>query len=391
MDLLLKNLRWYDGATNRYGDVRISKGVFCEIGSNLFSKKNEHVCDFEGHFIYPGLINAHDHLEMNLYPKLGTPPFANYVEWANDIYKPRQSPIQEIEKLPIKDRLLWGGIKNLISGATTVVHHNPWHRFLGKDEFPVKVLKKIAWAHSLQFGKKIEREFPKKIETPFVIHAAEGIDAFSFSEISALDNLGLIKNNTVIIHAIAVSQTDISLLTRNQSSVVWCPASNYFMFNQTAPVDKLRGSIRLALGSDSTLTGSPTLLDEIRVAIGTNYVTSDEIFRMITASPANIFNLPPPRIAPLSPADFFITPIANENYFENLAIQQPKDIKLIVRNGRPRLATGNEYKTLKNLIRVQGALKHTDIEIASLKERIEKKVGCAILELNPLWNLITAA
>jgi len=392
MDLLLKNLQWHDGVKTCYGDVRIRKGVFHEIQDNLHSKKDEYVCDFKDHFIYPGLINGHDHLEMNLYSKLGVPPYENYVAWANDIYKPTQSPIKEIEKLPINDRLLWGGIKNLVAGATTVVHHNPWHRFLAKDKFPVKVLKKMAWAHSLRLGKKIEREFPKKPDIPFVIHAAEGVDASSFSEISALDKLGLVKHNTVIIHAIALTQTDIDTLSRNQSSVVWCPASNGYMFNQTAPIDKLLGNVRIALGSDSTLTGSATLLDEIHFAARSNYVTSKEIFAMVTARPANIFNLPAPSISTFSPADFFITPIANENYFENLMMQQPKDIELVVANGHPRLAAARvEYKTLRNLIRVQGTLKRTDIEIASLKDRIEKKVTRAILELNPLWNLIAAA
>lgn len=390
MDLLLKNLQWHDGANNCRGDVRISKGIFYEVADNLPQKKNEHVQVFKNHFIYPGLINAHDHLEMNLYPKLGTPPYANYVEWANDIYKPKQSPIKEIERLPIKDRLLWGGLKNLISGATTVVHHNPWHRFLGKEKFPVRVLKKIAWAHSLQFEKKLAYKFPKKFEIPFVIHAAEGIDALAFSEVPALDSLGLMKENTVIIHAIALTQKDIDLFARNRSSVVWCPASNYYMFNQTAQVDKLMKNVRVALGSDSTLTGSSTLLDEIRVAAKTNYVTAMEIFSMVTAIPAAVFGLVTPAVRALLPADFFITPIVHENYFENLIMQQPKDIELVVTKGRPRLAGSGEHKTLNNLMHVQGTPKYSDIDIASLKRRTEKKVGGSTLELNPLWNLITA-
>jgi cytosine/adenosine deaminase-related metal-dependent hydrolase len=154
--MLLQNLHIIGHATVK--ELRIGDDRIQEIAFNLSPVKDEIRLEFNNAIAFPGLINSHDHLEMNLYPKLGAPPYANYVEWANDIYKPTQSPIKEIEKLPIEDRLLWGGVKNLISGVTTVVHHNPWHRFLGKEKFPVSVLKKIAWAHSLQLGKKIENE-----------------------------------------------------------------------------------------------------------------------------------------------------------------------------------------------------------------------------------------
>jgi cytosine/adenosine deaminase-related metal-dependent hydrolase len=127
--------------TLRKGDVRISGGKILDTGETLVTKKNDKVAHFDNHYLYRGLINSHDHLEMNLYSRMGTPPYQNYTEWARDIYKPNDSPVKEIESIPIKYRLLWGGIKNLISGVTTVVHHNPWRYSLG-HYFPVNVLKK---------------------------------------------------------------------------------------------------------------------------------------------------------------------------------------------------------------------------------------------------------
>src|SRR5688572_12251609 len=124
MELLLQNITWQTKARKFTGDVRVQNGLIAEIGQ-LQPKGKEHTIDLTNHFIYPGLINAHDHLEMNLYSKLGNPFYKNYIDWSNDIYKPEMSPIKEIEKVDIKDRLLWGGLKNLISGVTTVVHHNP--------------------------------------------------------------------------------------------------------------------------------------------------------------------------------------------------------------------------------------------------------------------------
>src|SRR6185295_10226391 len=121
----------------------------------------------------------------------------------SDIYKPHETPIREIEKVSINDRLLWGGVKNLISGVTIVVHHNPWKRILSSGKFPVKVLQRYAWSHSLSFGKNILKSFPKKTSIPFIIHAGEGIDEMAFDEVKKLKSMGLLKSNTVLIHAVA--------------------------------------------------------------------------------------------------------------------------------------------------------------------------------------------
>ncbi len=391
MDLLLKNITWQNDSEGITGDVRIANNLLVETGQNLQSKKKEQVIDFKNHFLYPGLINAHDHLEMNLYPTLGSPPYNNYVEWGTEIYKPLVSPAREIEKVSIENRLLWGGIKNLIAGATTVVHHNPWHKSLSKSNFPVRVVKDYAWAHSLQYEKNISKTFPKKKEIPFIIHAAEGKDDLAFAEIATLYSLGLLQSNTVVVHGIALSDSDIQLLKSMQSSVVWCPASNLFMFGMTASIQKLKNVIKIGLGSDSTLTGSPTLLDEIKIARKTNLSDSKIIYEMVTKASAEIFNLSIPKISPLNKADFFITPIKHPDYYENLIELTPADIMLASINGEVQLQDSSidlYSKTLKGNFSILGRSKNITSDIVTLKMQIERIVGNKILERNPLWTLI---
>lgn len=348
MDLLIKNIGW-EGETR---DVRISGRT---------SNKKEYTIDFSGHFLYRGLVNSHDHLEMNLYPRLGTPPYNNYTEWSKDIYKPNESPLKEIEKTDREYRLIWGGLKNLISGATTVIHHNPWK---GMRSFPVNV-PDINWAHSLAF----EKNLPKKIDVnkPFVIHAAEGIDDFSRNEIHRLDELGLIKENTTIVHGTACGPGEWTLLELRKATLAWCPASNLYMFNKTSLPRKLN----VVLGTDSTLTGSPTLLHEMKIA--SNYISRQEIFKMTR-----------------SHTDFFIAPIINSDPIENLFSIEPKDIKMVIVNGEVRMqdeSTG--LPPLKNSFSVQGVKKQTDINVQKLRSYFEKKIGGKILEANPLWNMIS--
>ncbi len=95
--------------------------------------------DLRGCLVLPGLINAHDHLEFNLFPRLGRGPYPNAGAWARDIYHPGCSPVKEHLQVPMETRLRWGAVKNLLSGVTTVCHHNPYHAPVFSRGFPIRV------------------------------------------------------------------------------------------------------------------------------------------------------------------------------------------------------------------------------------------------------------
>jgi len=299
------------------------------------------IIDLKDYFVYPGLTNWHDHLEMNLYPKLGTPPYKNYTEWMGDIYKPKESPLKEIESTDKDYRLIWGGLKNLISGVTTVYHHNPSRRVNRKKSFPVYV-PDIEWAHSLAVDKK----FRYRKDKPFIIHAGEGIDDLAGGETKRLEELDLLHKNTFIVHGISA---DADLVNSRDASLIWCPSSNLYMFNKTAPVKSFK---KVFLGTDSTLTGSPTLLDEMRVA--SQYISRNEIFEMVKGE------------------GFFVARKTEDDPIDNLFKLQTKDIEFVFSRGRVRLKDG----------------KPVDVNVGKIKSHFERKVGSSILERNPLWEMI---
>jgi cytosine/adenosine deaminase-related metal-dependent hydrolase len=370
MDLLIRNVTWLDANLETHsGDVRVSRDLIVETGVDLSQKRGEDVADVSGHFLYAGLINAHDHLEMNLYPRLGTPPYKNYTEWSKDIYHPDMSPLKEIEKTDIDSRLMWGGLKNLVSGVTTVIHHNPWRRALGKSSFPV-VVPKVNWAHSLAFEKKLLPSSEINNATPFVIHAAEGVDDYARNEIHKLNELGLLRKNTVLVHGVGAQENEWDLVADKGSSLAWCPASNLYMFDRTTDVGRLKGRVNVVLGTDSTLTGSATLLDEMKVAA--NYSSPEDIVRMTGVVAAKVFGLPEPVIRAGNKADFFIARKKRENATDNLLAIAPGDIKMVVVRGKVMLQDK----------------KITAVNVEKLRSYFEKKIGAGILEQNPLWKMI---
>jgi hypothetical protein len=327
-------------------------------------------------------------MEMNLYPRLGKPFYNNYVEWGRNIYKPKESPTREIEKVNLEDRFLWGGLKNLISGVGTVVHHNPWHKILDDEKFPVQVLRKISWSHSLKFGKDIQRAFPKD-STPFIIHAAEGVDEMARQEIGELDRMGLLQSNTVLVHGVAIGNAELQLIKARGASLIWCPTTNLFMLGRTAAIDKIKIVSSVALGTDSTLTGSPTLLDELKIAFETGLATQEEIFSMVTNVAASIHQMESPEISTGSKANFFLLPKRVANYLNNIFECSFSDIALVVKLGKPVL--GDEVfalPELKHEFFVNGVKKRSTLNVRELKKRIDKEVPLEFLEQNPLWVMV---
>jgi cytosine/adenosine deaminase-related metal-dependent hydrolase len=250
------------------------------------------VLDLAGHMLLPGLVNAHDHLEFNLFPQLGRGPYRNSGDWARDIYHPGRSPIREQLRVPKRVRLWWGALKNLLSGVTTVCHHNPYERDVFGPDFPVRVVRRFAWAHSLEFEADLAARFRKApAGYPFLVHCGEGTDARARGELRALDSLGALDQRTAIIHGVALGQADLDLMRRRGASLIWCPTSNLGMLGRTVSRDILRSGIPIALGTDSALSASVDLIEEL--AVSRRYLPVTRLYEMVSSVPGRILRLAP--------------------------------------------------------------------------------------------------
>lgn len=195
--------------------------------------------DLQGHVLAPGLINAHEHLQINAVPPLPqSAPFANSYAWIDAFQAHFQRrDVAAALQVPKDIRLRQGGLKNLLAGVTCVAQHDPWYAALDAADFPVAVLRAFGWSYALggpAYGPPVQESFAATpAEQPWMIHLAEGTDAVARAELDALDRLGCLAGNSVLIHGVGLGEQDIDRIIACGAAVVWCPSSNLALLGQT--------------------------------------------------------------------------------------------------------------------------------------------------------------
>ena len=318
-------------------------------------RRGDTVVDLGGAFVIPGLINAHDHLELNHYGALKRRErYVNASDWIDDLGPVlKEDPVvRRNMAFPLRSRLLAGAVKNVLAGVTTVAHHNPRYREIGRS-FPMRVVEKYGWAHSFALeGKPVGARGEAGAQVaqacaatpasqPFIVHAGEGVDERAAGELDRLDRLSCLRDNTVLVHGVAITPDVWRRLLERGSSLVWCPASNLFLFGRTARVREFfdldgESRSRVCLGTDSRLTGARDLLDEMRIARAEAQLTPAELMHAVTEAPARALKLPHAgRIAVGGPADLVVLRPLGDSAQDTLVRTERRHIELVAVGGRP--------------------------------------------------------
>jgi cytosine/adenosine deaminase-related metal-dependent hydrolase/ubiquinone/menaquinone biosynthesis C-methylase UbiE len=342
-----------NGTESFRGTVQIDKSrletMISDVNEDSAPPPSESGVDLHGYLLLPGLINAHDHLEFALFPRLGRGGYRNFMEWAEDIHRVHAAEIAFHRQVPKEARLWWGGIRNVLCGVTTVCHHNPFECEVFSEEFIVRVLEDYEWAHSLQLEPAAamkKRKTPKG--RPFFIHLAEGLDTQSEKEIFHLCSRGALDADTVVIHGLGLNAKGKTMLRASGAGLVWCPSSNLFLFGKSLSAEEIRQFPRVALGSDSPLTADGDLLDEVRCAHQLLQAPAEALYTCVTRKPAQILALKNGEgaIRIGSVADLIAVRDNGLTPADTLATLSYRDVELVLLAGRVQLASPDLRKRL---------------------------------------------
>ena len=367
--------------------VEIIEGRITHILSDQFSLSAP-CCpeiDLRGFLIMPGLINAHDHLEFALFPRLGGSHYRNYVEWGIDIHDRFDDVIAKHRSVPKDVRLWWGGIRNILCGVTTVGHHNPLWPELQRDDFPVRVVQEYGWAHSLALGGDLRMAHSATPEgRAFIVHACEGVDEKAREELSELDRLGVLDESAVIVHGLALDSKGVALMQQRGVSLIVCPSSNYFLFGKVPDMSLLCGIDNVALGSDSPLTAKGDLLDEVYFAIRFCNISSLLAYRMVTEAPAAVLRLENGEgsIRVSGIGDLIAVRDTKHDAVDRLPALSMRDVELVMIGGRVQLASEEMFERLAFPVKqgmeplcVDGMVRWLRAPVRELLQKAEKVLG----------------
>lgn len=304
-----------------------------------------HRFDLGHHVVYPGLINAHDHLHVNAVPPLpGNPRFGNSYEWIEAFKAHFAEPaVVAALAVPKRVRLRHGALKNLLAGTTCVAHHDPWHAAFDDADFPVSVLRDYGWSYAPGwpgYGPDLRRSFlDTPADRPWMIHLAEGTDAIAQAELTGLEALGCLAANSVLVHGVGLRRQDVERVIDRGAAVVWCPSSNHALLGRTLDPRRLCAAGRLALGTDSRLSGARDMLEEMRGIAARGELEPARLLELATAAAARILRMPGHGgLAPGDNADMVIVADTGGDGRSLLAGTSRSRIRAVVRGGVPRVA-----------------------------------------------------
>lgn len=369
--VILNNISILNNSGDRFY-VSILDGKINTVNAGLIKGQgNSNIINFKDALAFPGLFNAHDHLEFNLFPRLSSKIYRDYLEWGNDIHRLYSIEINTTLNIPIELRMKFGMIKNLFNGITSVIHHGS--NSIRKSDQIINVFGSYNYLHSVSLEKNWRIKLNMRSnKLPFIIHLGEGSGETIENEINKLFKWNLFKRKIIAVHGISINAN----LADKLAALIWCPDSNLFLYNKTANIIELKNKIPILFGSDSNLTSDPNFWNHIRIARQFNALNDEELINSMTSLPGELLNVKGiGKIKNGYQADIVVVKKKSENNYDAFFNVNPEDILIIIRSGKIILfdeSLEGECAYLNyNKIKIRGSIKFTDKEIVAIIKKLE--------------------
>ena len=331
-----------DGEVVIEGETITCVAVDCDdpAGATVFTISNA--------YIFPGFVDAHNHVAYNFLPKW-TPPklYQRRAQWqATQSYKVFKKPYDELKEKGLTCEIIkYGEIKALISGVTTIQGTSPGSSCIrvlirnaeNQNKLGLKSLHIRTYILDIS---SFEGTIDWNVTKSFVVHLAEGLDTDdrSRNEFNILKQKGLFTGQTAIIHGTAFREAEFKEMAQVGAKLIWSPQSNLVLYGKTTNIRlALQQGVLVSLGVDWNPSGSDNIFDELRVAAQVNdsqfdnAIADSDWIKMITVNPSKALALDAQigKLAPGLKADITVLQSKNSDPHQSLLNTHLQDVQMV--------------------------------------------------------------
>ena len=331
-----------DGEVVIEGETITCVAVDCDdpAGATIFTITNA--------YIFPGFIDAHNHVAYNFLPKW-TPPklYQRRAQWqATQSYKVFKKPYDELKEKGLTCEIIkYGEIKALISGVTTIQGTSPGSSCIrvlirnAENQNKLGLKSSHIRTYILDIS-SFEGTIDWNVTKSFVVHLAEGVDTDdrSRNEFNILKQKGLFTGQTAIIHGTAFREAEFKEMAQVGAKLIWSPQSNLVLYGKTTNIRlALQQGVLVSLGVDWNPSGSDNIFDELRVAAQVNEsqfdnaIADSDWIKMITVNPSKALALDSEigKLAQGLKADITVLQSKNSDPHQSLLNTHLQDVQMV--------------------------------------------------------------
>lgn len=290
------------------GTLLIVDGRIAAVGTRISLPNNAIVLHTDG-VILPGLIDLHNHLTWNVFPRWKpVEEFGSRYDWQQKpVYRTvLDSPYRRLVEAGFSCEMQrYAEVKAIAHGATSVIGslRRTCNRGLARNLDDDPTLGQILYNVFPFLTTETDMETIRNVLSSngsLFIHLAEGshTDAAAALEFIILKARDLLRAGVSLIHGVALKENDFRDMANASVGLVWSLRSNLELYGNTIDLKAaLKHGVMMAIAPDWSPTGSDGVLSELNYAAVWNaaldppLLDDRQLLEMATTNPAKLVHL----------------------------------------------------------------------------------------------------